>query len=96
MKRIFLVLLLKKQESLKQPNCFLMEEWINHGIFLQWNIIHHQIPNEINDLQPQTPIGMNPQHSESKLLLSTNSATLSPVGSSGREDVGSESNPQDG
>lgn len=56
MKRMFLVLLLKKQESQKQPNCFLMGEWINHGIFLQWNIIHHQIRNEINDLQPQTPI----------------------------------------
>lgn len=53
---MFLVLLLKKQESQKQPNCFLMEEWINHGIFLQRNTIHHQIPNEINDLQPQTPI----------------------------------------
>lgn len=53
---MFLVLLLKKQESEKQPNCLLMGEWINHGIFLQRNIIHHQIHNEINDLQPQTPI----------------------------------------
>ena len=53
---MFLVLLLKKQESEKQPSCFLMGEWINHGAFLQRNIIHHQIHNEINDLQPETLI----------------------------------------